>query len=38
VELNLKAGDMVNLAVAQYAQAPALLVGDIDRGGSLLSY
>lgn len=32
-EINLKAGDIVNLRMACYARAPALLVGDIDRGG-----
>ena len=32
-EINLKAGDIVNLRMAQHANAPCLLVGDIDRGG-----
>lgn len=32
-ELNLRDGDMANMAVAALADAPVLLVGDIDRGG-----
>ncbi len=32
-EVNLKAHDIVNMRMARYARAPALLVGDIDRGG-----
>ena len=33
VELNLIDGDIVNTAIAIYAGAPTVLVGDIDRGG-----
>jgi len=32
-EINLKSADIVNLRMARHAQAPCLLVGDIDRGG-----
>ncbi len=33
VEMNLKQHDMVNLAMAEYADATCILVADIDRGG-----
>jgi adenosylcobyric acid synthase len=33
VEVNLRAGDIANMGFAQAAQAPVVIVGDIDRGG-----
>jgi adenosylcobyric acid synthase len=32
-EINLKKTDLVNMFIAEKAEAPVLLVGDIDRGG-----
>jgi cobyric acid synthase CobQ len=37
-EVNLKSHDIVNTRMAQYAEAHALLVGDIDRGGVYASF
>lgn len=32
-EINLRAGDYVNMGLARHANFPVLVVGDIDRGG-----
>ena len=32
-EINLRAGDFVNMGLARGARLPAIVVGDIDRGG-----
>jgi adenosylcobyric acid synthase len=37
-EINLREGDLVNLGLARARNLPALVVGDIDRGGVLAAF
>ncbi len=37
-EVNLRQGDLVNMRVARFANAPVLIIGDIDRGGLLAHF
>ncbi|MBI3450525.1 MAG: cobyric acid synthase [Acidobacteria bacterium] len=37
-EINLRDGEIVNMRIARMANAPVLLVGDIDRGGVFAAF
>ncbi|MEG0388553.1 MAG: cobyric acid synthase, partial [Niameybacter sp.] len=36
-EINLRAGDLVNMGMAELIDAPVILIGDIDKGGVFAS-
>ncbi len=37
-EINLRAGDYVNMGLAQHGRVPTVVVGDIDRGGVFAAF
>lgn len=37
-EINLRAGDYVNMGLARHADIPTIVVGDIDRGGVFAAF
>ncbi|EUA87386.1 cobQ/CobB/MinD/ParA nucleotide binding domain protein [Mycobacterium ulcerans str. Harvey] len=37
-EINLRAGDYVNMGLARHAELPTIVVGDIDRGGVFAAF
>ncbi len=37
-EINLRAGDYVNMGLARHGDVPTVLVGDIDRGGVFAAF
>ncbi|MDT0188084.1 cobyric acid synthase [Microbacterium sp. ARD31] len=37
-EINLRAGDYVNMGLAQHGSVPTVVVGDIDRGGVFAAF
>src|SRR5690625_6949749 len=37
-EINLRAGDYVNMGLARHAGVPVVVVGDVDRGGAVAAF